>query len=331
MAKQIGQKAKIIYVLRILERFTDEEHSITTAEIIEKLKELEITADRKTLYSDISTLKDLGYEIEQEPTRNGGGWRLISRDFELPELKLLVDAIQSSKFITGKKSRDLIKKLGSLSSKYDAAKLNRQVHVSGRIKSENESIFYIIDVIQSAMQENHPILFTYLVWNTRKELVSKGREKRVISPWALIWKDENYYLVGYDDEASQIKHFRVDKMSNVSMLPDPRKGSKEFSKIDLTTYSDTTFGMMGGETESVTFEFPESIVGVVIDRFGKDIAITKGTEGHFRIRTNVVVSGQLYGWLCGLGSECSIIAPENVRDDYIKWLKSIIKNQSNQA
>lgn len=329
MAKLVGQKTKLIYILRILERFTDENHSITTAQIIDKLKELEVSADRKTLYSDISTLRELGYDIEQEPTRTGGGWRLISRDFELPELKLLVDAIQSSKFITGKKSRDLIKKLGSLTSKYDAAKLNRQVHVSGRIKSENESIFYIVDEIQSAIQENHPILFTYLVWNTRKELVSKGREKRVISPWALIWKDENYYLVGYDDEASQIKHFRVDKMSNVSILPDKRKGSKEFSKIDLTTYSDMTFGMMGGETEAVTFEFPERLVGVVIDRFGKDIAISKCSEGRFRVRTNVVVSGQLYGWLCGLGPECSIHAPDNVRDDYIKWLRSIIKHQSN--
>ena len=329
MAKLVGQKTKLIYILRILERFTDENHSITTAQIIEKLNELEISADRKTLYSDISTLRELGYDIGQEPTRNGGGWKLISRDFELPELKLLVDAIQSSRFITGKKSRDLIKKLGSLTSKYDAAKLNRQVHVSGRIKSENESIFYIVDMIQSAIQENHPILFTYLVWNTRKELVSKGREKRVISPWALIWKDENYYLIGYDDDASQIKHFRVDKMSNVSILPDKRKGSKEFSKIDLTTYSDTTFGMMGGETQAVTFEFPESLVGVVIDRFGKDIAITKCSEGRFRVRTNVVVSGQLYGWLCGLGPECSIHAPDNVRDDYIKWLRSIIKHQSN--
>ena len=329
MAKLVGQKTKLIYILRILERLTDENHSITTAQIIEKLNELEISADRKTLYSDISTLRELGYDIGQEPTRNGGGWKLISRDFELPELKLLVDAIQSSRFITGKKSRDLIKKLGSLTSKYDAAKLNRQVHVSGRIKSENESIFYIVDMIQSAIQENHPILFTYLVWNTRKELVSKGREKRVISPWALIWKDENYYLIGYDDDASQIKHIRVDKMSNVSILPDKRKGSKEFSKIDLTTYSDTTFGMMGGETEAVTFEFPESLVGVVIDRFGKDIAITKCSEGRFRVRTNVVVSGQLYGWLCGLGPECSIHAPDNVRDDYIKWLRSIIKNQSN--
>ena len=329
MAKLVGQKTKLIYILRILERLTDENHSITTAQIIEKLNELEVSADRKTLYSDISTLRELGYDIGQEPTRNGGGWKLISRDFELPELKLLVDAIQSSRFITGKKSRDLIKKLGSLTSKYDAAKLNRQVHVSGRIKSENESIFYIVDMIQSAIQENHPILFTYLVWNTRKELVSKGREKRVISPWALIWKDENYYLIGYDDDASQIKHFRVDKMSNVSILPDKRKGSKEFSKIDLTTYSDTTFGMMGGETEAVTFEFPESLVGVVIDRFGKDIAISKCSEGRFRVRTNVVVSGQLYGWLCGLGPECSIHAPDNVRDDYIKWLRSIIKHQSN--
>ncbi|MCR4616881.1 MAG: WYL domain-containing protein [Lachnospiraceae bacterium] len=328
MAKTSGQKTKIIHILNFLEKYMDENHSITTSFLQEKLAELGITADRKTMYSDIACLIDLGYDIEQEPSRNGGGWKLLSRRFELAELKLLVDAVSSSKFITTKKSRELIKKLGSLVSDYDATKLNRQVYVASRIKSENESIFYIIDSIHRAIQENLQISFTYLSWNISKELVPKGKVKRVVSPWALIWNDENYYLVAYDTETEGFKHFRVDKMSKVTVTGEKRLGSKEFSKIDLGTYADSTFGMMGGKQESITLEFPEDLVGVVIDRFGKDITLSRTEDGRLKLRTKVVVSGQFFGWLSGLGTNCVIVSPESVRNNYIKYLKNIIRINS---
>ncbi len=328
MAKTTGQKTKIIHILNMLEKHTDENHSITTSFIRDELENLGITADRKTIYSDISCLMDLGYDIQQEPSRNGGGWKLVSRKFELAELKLLVDAISSSKFITTKKSRDLIKKLGNLVSDYDATKLNRQVYVASRIKSENESIFYIVDSIHRAIQDNMQISFTYLSWNISKELVPKGKIKRVVSPWALIWNDENYYLVAYDEEAGRFKHFRVDKMSKVTVLNEKRLGSKEFSKIDLARYAESTFGMMGGKQESITLEFPEELVGVVIDRFGKDITLSRTEDGRLRLRTKVVISGQFFGWLSGLGTECVIVSPESVRSNYVKYLKDIIKINS---
>jgi predicted DNA-binding transcriptional regulator YafY len=328
MAKTLGQKTKIIHILNLLEKYTDETHSITTAFIQDKLAEVGITADRKTLYSDIACLSDMGYSILQEPSRNGGGWKLVSRKFELAELKLLVDAVQSSKFITTKKSRDLIKKLGSLVSDYDATKLNRQVYVASRIKSENESIFYIVDTIHRAIQNNLQISFTYLSWNISKELVPKGKLKRVVSPWALIWNDENYYLIAYDHEKNEFRHYRVDKMSKVQTTPDKRLGAKEFSQFDMGNYADKTFGMMGGKQESITLEFPEGLVGVVIDRFGKDITLTPMENGRLRLRTKVVVSGQFYGWLSGLGTNCVIVSPEKVRKDYIDYLKAIIKKNS---
>ena len=325
MAKTSGQKTKIIHILNYLEKHTDENHSVTTAQIQAMLSELGITADRKTLYSDIACLQDMGYDIDQEPTRNGGGWKLLSRKFELAELKLLVDAVQSSRFITTKKSRELIKKLGSLVSDQEASKLNRQVFVAARIKSENESIFYIIDNIHKAIQDNKQISFTYLSWNISKELVPKGKEKRVVSPWALIWNDENYYLVAYDAEAQKFKHFRVDKMSKVNITGDKREGYKEFSKMDLGTYADSTFGMMGGKQENIVLDFPEDLVGVVIDRFGKDITLTRIEDSMLRLRTKVVVSGQFYGWLSGLGTNCVIHSPEKIRLEYINWLKRIVE------
>ena len=329
MAKTSGQKTKIIYILNYLERVTDENHSVTTAQIQSMLEDKGITCDRKTLYSDIACLQDMGYDINQEPTRNGGGWKLVSRRFEIAELKLLVDAVQSSRFITTKKSRELIKKLGSLVSEYDSSKLNRQVFVAARIKSENESIFYIIDGIHKAMQENLQISFTYLSWNISKELVPKGKEKRVVSPWALIWNDENYYLVAYEKKKKKFKHFRVDKRSKVSILNDKRLGAKEFSKMDLGTYADSTFGMMGGKQENIVLDFPEDLVGVVIDRFGKDISLTRIEDSMLRLRTKVVVSGQFFGWLSGLGTDCVIHSPDRIREDYIAWLKRIVeKNES---
>ena len=214
-------------------------------------------------------------------------------------------------------------------SEYDSSKLNRQVFVAARIKSENESIFYIIDGIHKAMQENLQISFTYLSWNISKELVPKGKEKRIVSPWALIWNDENYYLVAYDADADKFKHFRVDKMSKVSILTEKRLGSKEFSKMDLGTYADSTFGMMGGKQENIVLDFPEDLVGVVIDRFGKDISLTRIEDSMLRLRTKVVVSGQFFGWLSGLGTDCVIHSPDRIREDYIAWLKRIVeKNES---
>lgn len=326
MAKSFGQKAKILYILKYLEEFTDENKSITTKQILEKLGNEGISCDRKTIYSDMECLKDMGYEIEQEPTRIGGGWKLLSREFELPELKLLVDAVQSSRFITTKKSRDLIKKIEKLTSNNEATKLNRQVFVASRIKSENESIFYIVDNIQTGIQENKQISFTYLEWNNKKELVVKGQEKRIINPWALIWKDENYYLLAYDAEKKDARHYRVDKMRNVEVLKTSREGGDWFSKLDLAGYADTTFSMMGGDIENVVIDLPDKLVGVAIDRFGKDITIQKLENERIRIRVKVQTSQQFYGWLAGLGGQVVIHSPENVRKDYIKNLKEIIES-----
>ncbi len=330
MAKTSGQKTKIILILNYLEKHTDENHSVSTAQIQDMLSESGITADRKTLYSDIKCLTDMGYEIEQEPTRNGGGWKLLSRKFELAELKLLVDAVQSSRFITTKKSRELIKKLGSLVSDHDALKLNRQVYVASRIKSENESIFYIVDAIHRAIQDNKKISFTYLFWNTQKELVPKGKEKRIISPWALIWNDENYYMVAYDSEAEKFKHFRVDKMSKVSISDEKREGAIQFNKFDLGKYADSTFGMMGGEQQNIVLEFSENIVGVVIDRFGKDVTLISAGNGKYKLRTKVVISSQFFGWLSGLGTDCVIESPDEIKEDYLNWLKKIIAVNENK-
>ncbi len=249
---------------------------------------------------------------------------MASRDFELAELKLLVDAVQSSRFITTRKSRSLIKKLEHMAGKYDAGKLQRQVYVAGRIKTENESIYYNIDNIHRAIQGNKQIEFQYLDWNLKKELVPRIGSRKQASPWALIWKEENYYLAAYDGTDGIMKHYRVDKMGQVKVLKEAREGLEQFSEIDPAVYTNQTFGMFSGETETVTLQFPNRLVGVVLDRFGREADIRPMTDRIFRIRVKVAVSGQFFGWLSGIGREAVVIAPASVKERYRKWLTDIV-------
>lgn len=323
MAKSEGQKLKLLYILKFLEEHTDENHPMTTAELISRLDAEGINCERKTIYADIAALVDFGYDILQVSNRRGGGYYMASRDFELAELKLLVDAVQSSRFITSKKSRELIKKLEQIAGKHDAGKLQRQVYVAGRIKTENESIYYNIDNLHRAIQENKQIAFTYLEWNLKKKLVPRG-DRRVVSPWALIWREENYYLAAYDAKDGILKHYRVDKMGSVEVLDEKREGLEQFEKLDVAAYSNRTFGMYSGEEETVTMQFPNKLVGVVLDRFGKEADLRPMDDETFRIRAKVAVSGQFFGWLSGIGAEAEIVAPEQTKALYRQWLEQIL-------
>lgn len=328
MAKNSGQKLKLLYIVKILSEESDMDHPISTRALIEKLDTYGVSAERKSIYDDIDKLRYFGYEIIQVDNRNGGGYYLAAREFELPELKFLVDAVQSCRFITQKKSCELIKKLENMSGKYEAKQLNRQVYVAGRVKTDNEKIYYSIDALHRAIQENKKISFLYMEWNGKKELVPrKNGERYEVSPWTLLWKDENYYLVAYDDKAGMMKHYRVDKVADVKLLEQSRQGREVFEALDLAIYANTTFGMYGGDVQSVSLRFPERLVGVVIDRFGKEISIRKDEE-LWRARVNVVISPQFFGWLAGVGKEVQIVSPAYVREQYINWLKDLLKEYS---
>ena len=256
MPKSAMQKNKVFLIIKYLSENSDEAHPVSTKRLIEYLASNGISAERRTIYSDIQLLRDLGYDILQNSNRLGGGYYLGSREFEIAELKLLVDAVQSSRFITAKKSRELIKKLEQKASRFDAGKLQRQVYVAGRIKTENESVYYTIDCIHNAIQENLQIQFQYMEWNLAKKLVPRENRLRTVSPWALIWKDENYYLAAYDEEAGLMKHFRVDKMGKTMLSSQKRVGTEAFEKMDPAAYTNQIFGMFQGKTSSVSIDFP---------------------------------------------------------------------------
>ncbi|MCQ5203397.1 WYL domain-containing protein [Mordavella massiliensis] len=313
MPKGSNQKLKLYHLAQIMLENTDDDHYITMPEIMSALEAYEVTADRRTIYADLKDLEALGIEVEGEPVGGGYRYHVVERPFELPELKLLVDAIQSSKFITERKTNALIRKLEKLVSKYEAMKLQRQVYVSGRIKTMNESIYYTVDTIHNAISENRKIRFQYFQWNVKKEMELRHDGAYYhISPWGLSWDAENYYLIGYDSEAGKIKHYRVDKMLRLQMSDEKREGKEYFKKLDMADYAKKSFGMFGGREEKVKLLVENTLAGVIIDRFGKDIMLIPSDEEHFTVNVDVHVSTQFFGWIISLGERVKILGPEEV-------------------
>lgn len=297
MPRSDKQKLKLMYLIKLFEERTDVSHGLSMTDIIEALSEEGITAERKSIYADISALNEFGFDIVKDNEGKACVYKLVERDFEIAELKLLVDAVQSSKFITESKSNKLIKKIEGLASNNEAKSLHRQVYVANRIKTTNESVYYNVDDIQKAISENHKVSFQYFQWNPNKEKELRHNGMRYeISPWALTWDDENYYMVGYDSKERKIKHYRVDKMLKIEIMADSkREGKALFKDMDMAVYSKKIFGMFGGVEETVVLECKNGISGVIIDRFGTEVDIIKRATDSFTVRVNVQISPQFLG------------------------------------
>lgn len=321
-----NQKLKMLFLAKIFSEETDDNHALTLPEIKSKLEAYGVNAERKTLYQDFEELRQFGMDIIAEKKGNMGFYHLGSREFELPELKLLVDSVQSAKFITDKKSNELIKKLESLVSKYEAKQLHRQVVISGRIKAMNESIYYNVDKLHEAIGTDRQIRFLYYQWNVKKEMeLRKNGAEYHISPWGLMWDDENYYLVGYDSEEKKIKHYRVDKMLQIDIAENKREGKEAFKKFDMPKYTKSLFGMFSGEQLPVTLVVRNDLVGVILDRFGKDIIVIPYDEEHFKTTVNVAVSPQFFGWIMSFGTGMKIVSPEDVVEQMKEEIKLLAK------
>jgi predicted DNA-binding transcriptional regulator YafY len=324
MPKSSHQKLKLLYLMKILNEQTDETHALSVQEMITALARYEIKAERKSIYDDLDALQAYGFDLVCH-TGKVYTYSIGSRAFELPELKLMVDAVQSSKFITRKKSMELIKKLESLASINDARQLQRQVYVANRVKTFNENIYYNVDRIHEAIAENIKITFQYFEWTvTKKKQLRHDGQMYNISPWALTWDDENYYLIGFDDEAGKIKHFRVDKMLKIALSEEKRKGQEHFKEFDLALYAKKTFGMFGGGEEDVTLDIDNSLVGVIIDRFGKDVSIHPIDSDHFSVSVKVAVSPLFLAWLFGFGTKVKVINPETLKKKMLNLCHDII-------
>ena len=319
--KNTNQRLKILYLYKILLERTDEEHYITMPEIISQLSLYGITAARKALYEDIEALKVFGLDIVSGRGTNAG-YQVVSRDFELPELKLLADAVSSSRFLTEKKSSELLKKLEKLTSIYEAKQIQRQVFIADRVKSGNERIYMNVDAVHRAIAEQKKISFKYFDYDINKK--KRYRQGiRTCSPYALTWDDERYYLVAYYEKYDSISNFRVDRMENVEILPE--SAQKYPSGFNLSSYLNSTFSMFSGESEEVKLCFEQSLINAVIDRFGKNVSIFPDDDEHFTVQVQIKTEHPepFFGWLFQFGTKVKIIAPFTLKEKYIEMLKKV--------
>lgn len=324
MPKSSNQKRKILYLMKILLEQTDDAHWLSLPQLVQRLAGYGIETGRKSLYDDLEQLRQFGLDIEFIAGR-GGGYCVPNRMFQLAELKLLVDSVQASKFITSKKSMELIQKLEKLTSVYQAGQLQRQVVVTGRVKAMNESVYYNVDRIHAAIGENRQIRFLYFEYTVEKERRFRHNgEWYEISPFALVWENENYYLIGFDKKAGFCKHYRVDKMTDIQLSDQPREGQQQVQKLDLAGYSTKVFSMFGGTEELVRLRFQNRLVGVVLDRFGKDVTILRREDGFFEIYARVALSPQFYAWMFALGDGAQILSPALAIAQFQEQLKQAL-------
>ena len=321
MPKSPNQKLKLLVLMNYLMEETDEQNAVSLAQLQEELERCGISAERKSVYDDLDALRRWGLDVKFE---RGRGYFIASREFELPELKLLVDAVQSSRFITQKKTLSLIRKIEGLCSVHEAKLLQRQVYVAGRVKTMNESVYYNVDELSAAISGDRQIGFRYFNYGIDKSRQYRHDGARYeVSPFALIWDDENYYLLAWDEHAARMKHYRVDKMSDIEPLERACCGKEEFAQMDMSSYAQKVFGMFAGEVQKVWLRMARHLVGAVVDRFGRDVPITPDGEDYFTVTLDVVVSPQFYAWVFGFGADAEILAPASVRRGAAETLRSI--------
>lgn len=313
-----SNKFRPLYLLKVLEQYTDETHHLTTNEIVEILnKEYGLTTHRTTIPADIKLLVEFGYDIITVKSSQNK-YYIGSRKFELPEIKLLIDAVQSSKFITAKKSKVLVEKLSSMTSEYQSNSLNRNIVFDKLIKPDNEKIYYIVDALNDAINQKRKVSFHYYDYLPNKEKHIKNNGKPyVISPYSLAWNGDYYYLIGFSDERDMMMTFRVDRIDNKPIILDEQT-TETLSDFDLTEYTNQVFQMFDGDEAVVQLKCDNELMKNIIDRFGEDVEVVSNDEQTFTVEVTVDVSPTFFGWVLGFGGEMKIVAPQNVKDLYLE-------------
>ncbi len=321
MAKSEGQKLKLLYLKDYLSQNTDETHPASAQTLLEHLEHLGIRAERKSLYSDLAALNLYGLDVRYKRGKPEG-YYLAKREFELSELRFLVDAVLSSRFLSSKHSAELIQKLAGQSSIHESALLRREIVLAGRVKSQSDENMDAVDVIHEAIALDRRIRFRYFDWGVDlKKQFRPGVYEA--SPYALLWDDENYYLVAHSDRHG-LTHYRVDKMEEIFLTESPRTVTEETASFDPGEYSKVMFGMFRGERVKVKLRFENSLAGVVVDRFGKDILMTPTGENHFTFQTKIALSPNFFAWLCRFAGRATIVHPQSAVEAFRDYCKNIL-------
>ena len=330
MARSEHQNKKILVLRQLLLERTDEDHPLSMEAILSALAGYGIRAERKSIYENMESLRQMGLDIQYRKGRQGG-WFVGQRSFELAELKLLVDAVQSCKFITRRKSDALIRKLEGLASVHQAGQLQRQVYVAGRVKTMNERVYYTIDRLHAALAQGHAVSFRYFEYSVDKQKVFRREGRRyLVSPYGLIWDSENYYLAGYDHEKGDLRHYRVDKMDGLRPAG-PAQRDTSRPAFDAASYARKHFGMFSGQEGQVRLRCDRHLVGVILDRFGQESILVPDGPEHFTVTVEAVVSPQFLGWLFGLGDGIEVLSPLWARQAFARRLGEVAEHYRDQA
>ncbi len=323
-----GQKVKLLYIIKILTELTDEEHPLSATDICEKLAGYDVTAERKAIYDDINCLIDFGYDIVQTRVPKNG-YFLASRDFELPEVFLLGDAVRTAKFISKKKTRELTAKLDKLLSKYQAKSNLRGIYIDNSNKTNNEELFYNIDRINTAIQEGKKIKFTYSkkILHEGKKIVTESKT-RVVSPYAMTWQFDYYYLIGNYEKYDNLMNLRIDRIHSVEITDNPIRHFSEVSAyrdtFDVADYTKKLFGMFGGNTKEVKLRCSNKILEQVTDRFGDNIFITNVTADTFDFTVQAAISDALVTWITNYTDLIKVIKPQELCDKIVVRAQKIL-------
>ena len=319
------QKLKLVYLMRMLEEETDAECGLTMPQIIERLEALGIPAERKSIYRDIAVLRETGVDIQMLPTRPVQ-YALLRNELGIDDVMMLVDIVQSSRFITERKSNKLVKSLKGLVSERERKLLEKRVHVHGRIKNQSESVFHSVDVIHEALQRKRKIQFLYFSYGVDLQRSARHQGKRYeLTPVRVVYADGNYYLAAYDDADGMIKTYRVDRMELLQVSDAAATRCAEIATYDYEDFAYQSFGMYHGEPVCATLHVSAPLMDVIVDRFGRDIDIVRATKDSADVRVNVLKSAQFFGWIAGLNGGVTIKAPKKLIADYKGWLHSLIE------
>lgn len=330
MAEKGYTKLKLLYIKQYLEKYSDEDNLVKADELIEMLADKGISCERKSIYADINALKSYGVDISTEKR----GYRILGRDFELPELRLLMDAVQAADFISAKKSKELIAKIGTLCSKNQCGILEKQVYIENRNKCTNEEIYYNIDLVNKAILQKKKISFTYIKRkiNEQKKEIVREEKHLTVSPYALIWSNDHYYLVSNNSKYDNLMHTRIDRMKKVEIIDEPARSFAEVSPyknfFDSADYSGKLFNMFSGDNQKLRIRCNDSILEEMVDRFGDDCDITKAaidTTETFMLETSCVCSDGLVSWLMQFGNKVEVLSPESLRKDIVERTRTILE------
>lgn len=325
MANTGNQKQKLLCLLRMMQTETDASQGLTMPQIIERLEEAGIQAERKAIYRDLEALRGAGFDIRKIPARPVQ-YALIRSELGLDDVMMLVDVVQSSPFLTERKSNQLVRSLKNLVSDREQKKLEKRVHVQGRLRNQSESIFHSVDRIHEALQEGRKIEFLYFSYDTKKDRIARhGGKRYVVTPVKVIYADSNYYMAAYDDDDEQVKTYRVDRMKIAQISDERATRCAAIANYDFGSFAYQSFGMFHGDPACVTLRVQPGFMDAVVDRFGREVEVAQSTPDYADIRVNVQVSPQFFGWIAGLSGGVTIRTPKKVATEYREWLQSLIE------